>query len=173
MTREEMATPAELCCSDNFPPHLSPFDVLLSTSRSHLLFQNNNDSQTVLFSLQRPYGSTIPTILLHVHATNEEGTTAKSQSRIRLHTSRLFMRYHGLYGLDCTGTVWATEPVKLDRVVLGARSRQSHRWAIAGQFTCRLHELCRRKQLLLARRGEPLLLTPGEESEQVGLTGTP
>lgn len=177
MTREEMATPAELCCTDSFPPHLSPLDVLLSTSRFHLLFQNNNDSQTVLFSLQRPYGSTIQTILLRVHPTNEEGTTAKSQSRIRLHTSRLFMRYHGLYGLDCTGTVRATEPVKLDRVVLGARSRQSHRWATAGQFTCRLHELCRRQQLLLARRGEPLLLTlnplPGEESEQVGLTGTP
>ncbi|XP_029706469.1 peroxisome assembly factor 2 isoform X3 [Takifugu rubripes] len=173
MTREEMATPAELCCTDSFPPHLSPLDVLLSTSWFHLLFQNNNDSQTVLFSLQRPYGSTIQTILLRVHPTNEEGTTAKSQSRIRLHTSRLFMRYHGLYGLDCTGTVRATEPVKLDRVVLGARSRQSHRWATAGQFTCRLHELCRRQQLLLARRGEPLLLTlnplPGEESEQVEL----
>lgn len=176
MTREEMASPADLCCSDSFPPHLSPLDVLLSTSRFHSLFQNN-DSQTVLFSLQQPYGSTIPTILLRVHPTNEEGPTAKSQSRIRLHTSRLFMRYHGLYGLDCTGTVRVTEPVKLDRVVLGARSRQGHGWATAGQFTCRLHELCRRQQLLLARQGEPLLLTlnplSGEESEQVGLTGTP
>lgn len=179
MTQEEMAVRAELCCLDGFPPHLGPLDVLLSTSRFSLLFQNSNHPATILYSPQRPHGSTIPTILLRVHPANEDGPSAESLSPVRLYTSRLFMRYHGLCGFGTIGTVRATEPVKLDKVVLGARSRRSLRWATAGQFISRLHELCRRRQLLLARRGQPLLLPlplhplPGEEPEQVGLTGTP
>lgn len=177
MTRKEMAVRAELCCLDSFPPHLGPLDVLLSTSRFPLLFQNNNDPATILYSPQRPHGSAIPTILLRVYPTTEDGPTAESLSPVRLYTSRLFMRYHRLTGFGTIGTVRATEPVKLDKMVLGARSRRSLRWATAGQFISRLHELCRRRQMLLARRGEPLLLPPhplpGEEPEQVGMTGTP
>lgn len=170
-----MAAPAELCCLERFPPHLGPLDVLLSASRFPSLFPDDNDPPTVFFRPQRPHGSAIPTILLRVHPTTaaEDGTTAKSRSRVCLYTSRLFMRFHRLGVLGTTGTVRAAEPVKLARVVLGARSRQSLRWATAGPFISLLHDLCRRRQPLLARQGEPLLLPlPAEEPEQVGAAGS-
>lgn len=166
-----MAAPAELCSLDRFPAHLGPLDVLLPASRFPSLFQDDNHPPTVFFRPQRPHGSAIPTILLRVHPTAEDGTAAKSRSRVCLYTSRLFMRFHRLEGLGTTGTVRAAEPVKLTRVVLGARSRQSLRGATAGHFISRLADLCGRRQPLLARRGEPLLLPlppPGDEPEQVG-----
>lgn len=168
----KMAAPAELCCLDRFPAHLGPLDVLLSASRFPSFFPDDTVPPTVVFCPQEPHGSVIPTILLRVHPTSEDGTAAKSRSRVCLYTSRLFMRFHRLGGLGTTGTVRAAEPVQLARVVLGARSRQSLRWATAGHFTSRLYDLCRRRQPLLARQGEPLLLPlPGEEPGQVGAAG--
>lgn len=165
-----MAVLAELCCLDCFPSHLGPLDVLLSASRFPSFFPDDTDSPTVFFRPQQPRGFAIPAILLRVHPTSEDGTAAKSQSRVCLYTSRLFVRFHRLGGLGTIGTVRAAEPVKLARVVLGARSRQSLRSATAGHFTSRLDDLCCRRQPLLARQGEPLLL-PGEEPEQVGAAG--
>lgn len=166
---DKMAAPAELCCLECFPAHLGPLDVLLAASRFPSLFQDDNDPPTVLFRPQRPQGSALPALLLRVHPTAEEGSAARSRGRVRLYTSRLFMRFHRLGGLDTTGTVRAAKPVQLERVVLGARSRPSLRGA-AGHLIGRLHHLCPRSQPLLARRGEPLLLplAPGEEPEQVG-----
>ncbi|KAM9363284.1 peroxisomal ATPase PEX6 isoform 2-T2 [Symphorus nematophorus] len=170
-----MAAQVELCCLESFPSHLSPLDVLMLTSHLDSVFQSHTDPPTVLFTPQRPHGSGRPGILLRVHPTTAEETAgcggARSGGRLRLFTSRLFMRLHGLQRLGSTGTVRALEPLGLDRVVLGARSRQSFRWAGAEQFTRGLLELCRPGQWLLARRGEPLLLPRhpllGEEPGQV------
>lgn len=170
-----MAAQVELCCLESFPPHLSPLDVLILKSHLDSVFQYNTDPPTILFTPQRP-----PGILLRVHPTTEEETAGcgtgkpprdESGSRVRLFTSRLFMRHHGFQRLGSTGTVRALEPVSLDRVVLGARSRQSLRWASAGRFCSGLLELCRRGQWLLARQGDPLLLPRhlllGEDPGQV------
>ncbi|XP_070844214.1 peroxisomal ATPase PEX6 isoform X1 [Chaetodon trifascialis] len=175
-----MTAQVELCCLENFPSHLSPLDMLMLQSHLGSVFQNDSDPPTVLFTPQRPRGSGRPGILLRVHTTTEEetagcggakSTRAESGTRVRLFTSRLFMRHHGLQRLGSTGTVRPLEPVSLDRVVLGARSRQSLRWAGAEQFTGGLLELCRAGQWLLARQGEPLLLPPhpllGEDPAQV------
>uniref|UniRef100_A0A1A8HDS3 Peroxisomal biogenesis factor 6 n=1 Tax=Nothobranchius korthausae TaxID=1143690 RepID=A0A1A8HDS3_9TELE len=119
-------------------------------------------------------------ILLRVHPTTEEEISgcgggdsplSVSEPRVRLFTSRHFLRHYRLLPLGSTGTVSVLEPVKLDRVVLGARSRQSLHWAGTEQFTGGLLELCRAGQWLLARLGDPLLLPHhpmfGEEQEQV------
>ncbi|XP_040002914.1 peroxisome assembly factor 2 isoform X2 [Xiphias gladius] len=164
-----MALPVELCGLENFPPHLSPLDALLSKSDLDSVFQNDTDPPTVLFIPQRPQGSGRPGVLLRVHSASEEEAAGcgersspaaddESRSRVRLYTSRFFLRHHGLQRLGGCGTVRALEPVSLDRVVLGARSRQSLRWAGAEQFTGGLMELCRTGQWLLARQGDPLLL---------------
>ncbi|XP_028420769.1 peroxisome assembly factor 2 isoform X2 [Perca flavescens] len=132
---------------------------------------------------QPPQGTTSPGILLRVHPTTAEetgGPSAKAETAgappggaVRLFASRFFLRHHGLQRLGCTGTVRALEPVPLDRVVLGARSRQSLRWAGAERFTSGLLELCGPGQWLLARRGDPLLLPRqpllGEDPGQVEL----
>ncbi|XP_041789279.1 peroxisome assembly factor 2 isoform X1 [Chelmon rostratus] len=175
-----MAAQVELFCLESFPSHLSPLDVLILKSHLGSVFQNDTDPPTVLFTPQRPQGSGRPGSLLRVHTTTEEetaccgqgnSTKAESGTRIRLFTSRLFMRHHGLQRFGSLGTVRPLEPVSLDRVVLGARSRQSLRWAGAEQFTGGLLELCRQGQWLLARQGDPLLLPRhpllGEDPAQV------
>lgn len=175
---------AELRCLESFPSHLSPLDVLIFKSHSHIVFQNDTDPPTVLFTPQPPQGTTSPGILLRVHPTTAEETGgpsseaetagcrgAPSGGMVQLFASRFLLRHHGLQRLGSTGTVRALEPVPLDRVVLGARSRQSLRWAAAERFTSGLLELCSPGQWLLARRGDPLLLPRhpllGEDPGQV------
>uniref|UniRef100_A0A3B4WU00 Peroxisomal ATPase PEX6 n=1 Tax=Seriola lalandi dorsalis TaxID=1841481 RepID=A0A3B4WU00_SERLL len=177
-----MAVQVELCCVESFPSHLSPLDGLILRSQLDSVFQNDTDPPTVLFVPQRPQSSRGPGILLCVHPTTEEETAGcggrnspradtESRSRVRLYTSRFFLRHHGLQRLGSSGTVRALEPVSLDRVVLGARSRQSLRLAGAEQFTGGLLELCRPGQWLLARQGDPLMLPRhpllGEDPGQV------
>lgn len=169
-----MAAQVDLFCVDSFPSHLSLLDVFLSGPHFASLFQHETGPPTVLFTPQRPHGSGSPGILLHVHSVTEDEISrfgAESGSQIRLFTSRFFMRHHGFQHLASTGTVRVMEPFSLDRVVLGARSRQSLRWASAGQFTSGLLELCRTGLWLLVRRGDPLLLPRhpllGEDPGQV------
>uniref|UniRef100_A0A8C2YVN2 Peroxisomal ATPase PEX6 n=1 Tax=Cyclopterus lumpus TaxID=8103 RepID=A0A8C2YVN2_CYCLU len=163
-----MAAQVELCCLESFPSHLSPLDVLVLQTQLDSVFQNDADPPTALFTPQRPRGSGGPGILLRVHPTAEEeiagygggnAPRAESGSRVRVFTSRFFLRHHGFEGLgSSTGTLRAMEPIPLDRLVLGARSRQSLHWAGAECFTGGLLELCRPGQWLLARQGDPLLL---------------
>uniref|UniRef100_A0A3Q4GSZ7 Peroxisomal ATPase PEX6 n=1 Tax=Neolamprologus brichardi TaxID=32507 RepID=A0A3Q4GSZ7_NEOBR len=175
-----MAVQVELSYLETFPSHLSPLDVLMLKPHLDRVFLNDTDPLTVLFTPQEPQSSGRTGILLRVHQTTEEETadgvtcpTANTESapRVRLFTSRLFLRHHGLQQFRGTGTVRAVEPVSLDRVVVGARSRQSLRLAGSEQFTDRLLELCRPGHWLLARQGDPLLLPrhtiPGEDPGQV------
>ncbi|KAK2918466.1 peroxisomal ATPase PEX6 isoform X1 [Channa argus] len=177
-----MAVQVELCCLESFPSHLSPLDVLVQQSHLDLVFQNDTDPPTVLFTPQPSQDSGKPGILLRVHAASEEETVgcggrnsprpnSESGPRVQLFTSRFFLRHHDFQRHSGAGTVRVLEPVKLDRVVLGARSRQSLRWAGAEQFTGGLLELCRQGQWLLARQGDPLLLPRhpllGEDPGQV------
>uniref|UniRef100_A0A3Q2VI76 Peroxisomal ATPase PEX6 n=1 Tax=Haplochromis burtoni TaxID=8153 RepID=A0A3Q2VI76_HAPBU len=162
-----MAVQVELSYLETFPSHLSPLDVLMLKPHLDRVFLNDTDPPTVLFTPQGPQSSGRTGILLRVHQTTEEETadgvtcpTANTESapRVRLFASRLFLRHHGLQQFRGTGTVRAVEPVSLDRVVVGARSRQSLRLAGSEQFTDRLLELCRPGHWLLARQGDPLLL---------------
>ncbi|KAM7008674.1 LOW QUALITY PROTEIN: peroxisomal ATPase PEX6 [Tautogolabrus adspersus] len=161
-----MAAQVELCCLESFPSHLSPLDVLMFKCHLDSVFQSDTDPPTGLFTPQRLPGCGRPAILVRVHPTTEEETCrgadpprAEWRSRgVLLFTSRLFLQLHGLQRLGSTGTVRPLEPVSLDRVVLGARSRRSLRRAAAEQFTAGLLELCSPGQVLLARQGEPLLL---------------
>ncbi|KAK2817557.1 hypothetical protein Q5P01_025748 [Channa striata] len=173
-----MAVPVELCCLEAFPSHLSPLDVLIQRTHLDSVFHDDTDPPAVLFTPQRPQGSGEPGILLRVHPASDEETagcgarpTGESGPRVRLFTSRFFLRHHDLQRHSSAGSVRPLRPVSLDRVVLGARSRQSLRWAGAEQFTAGLLELCRQDQWLLARQGDPLLLPRepllGEEPGQV------
>uniref|UniRef100_A0AAX7SJ28 Peroxisomal ATPase PEX6 n=1 Tax=Astatotilapia calliptera TaxID=8154 RepID=A0AAX7SJ28_ASTCA len=175
-----MAVQVELSYLETFPSHLSPLDVLMLKPHLDRVFLNDTDPPTVLFTPRGPQSSGRTGILLRVQQTTEEETadgvtcpTANTESapRVRLFASRLFLRHHGLQQFRGTGTVRAVEPVSLDRVVVGARSRQSLRLAGSEQFTDRLLELCRPGHWLLARQGDPLLLPRhtilGEDPGQV------
>uniref|UniRef100_A0AAQ4RSV8 Peroxisomal ATPase PEX6 n=1 Tax=Gasterosteus aculeatus aculeatus TaxID=481459 RepID=A0AAQ4RSV8_GASAC len=174
-----MAAQVDLCCLETFPSYLSPLDVLILQTQLDSVFRNDTDPPTVLFTPHGPPGSGTPGILLRVHPTTEEEIADReagdslgtgSAGRVRVFTSRFFLRHHGLPG-GGAGTVRALEPLPLRRLVLGARSRQSLHWAAAEHFTAGLLELCRPGQWLLARQGDPLLLPRhpllGEDPGQV------
>ncbi|XP_030598773.1 peroxisome assembly factor 2 [Archocentrus centrarchus] len=172
-----MAVQVELSCLETFPSHLSPLDVLMFKSHLDSVFLKHTDPPIVLFTPKRPQGFGRSGIFLRVHQTTEEDTAdcprvdPESARRVRLFTSRFFLRHHGLQRFRSTGTVRAAEPVSLHRVILGACSRQSLRLTGAERFTGRLLELCRSGHWLLARQGDPLLLprhpTLGEDPGQV------
>ncbi|MEQ2284554.1 hypothetical protein AMECASPLE_022927, partial [Ameca splendens] len=160
-----MAVQVELSCLDSFPSHLSPLDVLALKHPLESVFQNDTNSPTVLFTPQQSQLSERTGILLRVHPTTPEeisscGGRADSESalRLRLFASKYFLRHYRLQRHSGAGSIRPLEPVSLDRVVLGARSRQSLRWAGAEQFTGGLMELCRLGQEPLVRQGDPLLL---------------
>ncbi|XP_024145407.1 peroxisome assembly factor 2 isoform X2 [Oryzias melastigma] len=172
-----MALEVQLCSLEEFPSHLSPLEVLLLQTHLDSVFQNASDSPTVLFAAQQPQLSGRTGILLRVHGTTEEEVSGcggaslpagSGETTLRLFTSRFFLRHHRLKG---TGFIRPMEPVSLDRVVIGARSKQSLCWAGAKQFSAGLTELCRGEEWLLARQGDPLLLPLhpllGEDPEQV------
>ncbi|MED6279273.1 hypothetical protein CHARACLAT_032802 [Characodon lateralis] len=173
-----MAVQVELSCLDSFPSHLSPLDVLALKHPLESVFQNDTNSPTVLFTPQQSQLSERTGILLRVHPTTPEeisscGGRADSESalRLRLFASKYFLRHYRLQRHSGAGSIRPLEPVSLDRVVLGARSRQSLRWAGAEQFTGGLLELCRLGQEPLVRQGDPLLLPHhplfGEDTGQV------
>ncbi|KAK1805771.1 hypothetical protein P4O66_001952 [Electrophorus voltai] len=73
---------------------------------------------------------------------------------------------------DARGTARLLQPLPLSRVVIGARTRPSFRWACSGHFADALHVLAScRGQTLLARQGDALLLPChpllGEDTTQV------
>ncbi|XP_012708934.2 peroxisome assembly factor 2 isoform X1 [Fundulus heteroclitus] len=177
-----MAVQAELSCLESFPPHLGPLDVLALKGPLESVFQNDTDPPTVLFTPHQPPPRDGTGILLRLHPTTAEELsgcggrdcpTADSEPglRVRLFASKLFLRHYRLQRHSDAGTVRPLEPVGLERVVLGARSRQSLRWAGGEQFAGGLMELCRSGREPLARQGDPLLLPHhplfGEDKGQV------
>uniref|UniRef100_A0A3Q3G1Z2 Peroxisomal ATPase PEX6 n=1 Tax=Kryptolebias marmoratus TaxID=37003 RepID=A0A3Q3G1Z2_KRYMA len=161
------AVQVELCCLESVPSRLSLLDVLILKPHLDSVLQHDSDTPTVLFIPQRPQVCNRTGILLRVHPTTEaeisscgggNSPNGESDRPLRLFASRYFLRHHRLQRLRSTGTVRPLEAVSLDRVVLGARSRQSLRWAGTEQFTGGLLELCRSGQVVLARQGDPLLL---------------
>ncbi|XP_034045150.1 peroxisome assembly factor 2 isoform X2 [Thalassophryne amazonica] len=159
-----MAVQAELCCLDAFPAHVSLLDALIRNSDLGLVFRK----QHLLFT---PHGSGSASVVLRVHPTTEEYSRTEPTTRVRIYTSRFFWRLRDLPRL---GTVRPVDPVSLDRVVVGARSKASLRWTGTEQFSAGLQELCRQEPSPLVRQGDPLLLprTPellGPEPLQVQL----
>lgn len=162
-----MAAAAELSYLENFPHLINHTDVLIFRCHWDSIFKNHDESPTLLFT---PHGSGKAGILLLVHPiTTQEAADCgadepPSSPRVRLFTSRIFARHHGILQGGGIGTVRAMKPVNLHRVVLGIRSRPSARWAAAEKPVSGLLESCGPGRWLLARQGEPLLL--GEDPSQ-------
>ncbi|KAM4750262.1 LOW QUALITY PROTEIN: peroxisomal ATPase PEX6 [Anableps anableps] len=177
-----MAVQVELRCLESFPAHMSPLDVLALKPHLESVFQYDTNQATVLFTPNQPQLCDRTGILLRVHPTTTEEVssgggraclTADSESglRVRFFTSKYFLRHYRLQRRSGVGTVRPLEPVSLDRLVLGAHSKHTLRWAGGEQFIGGLLELCRLGQEPLARQGDPLLLPHhpmfGEDTGQV------
>ncbi|XP_028830001.1 peroxisome assembly factor 2 [Denticeps clupeoides] len=164
-----MAAEVELRCLDPFPCELHPLQVLGSKPHFDRVFPGCADSVPALV-LSPVRHQCVSRIMLSVHLTTEEETptlNSSSGGALPIFTSKAFLRHHGLHH----GTRMAARPVApvgLSRVVLGARSRQSFRWAASDSFSGALLPLAARNTLLL-RQGEPLLVPPQQLADLVVL----
>nr|XP_057902091.1 peroxisomal ATPase PEX6 isoform X2 [Doryrhamphus excisus] len=174
-----MAAQVELFCLESFPSRFSPLDLLVSKSQLGLLFHNDNNPSTVVFTPRRPFGARNSAILLRVQSLSEKeavsfGGSGVPRGRVRLFASGLFLRLHGLQASGTRGTVRHVLPVSLDSVVLGTRSGHSLDRDNASRLNADLLELCRPGRCLLARQGEPLVgEEPGQMSDLVVLSCSP
>ena len=161
---ENMAAPVRLVCSEAFPPHVPALTVLINRQQfSHFFPGCKESSSTLLYS----YCKSKPGILLCACLLSEE-ETPKCESPVLLHTShkltlkvfasKLFFKHYGLLR-ESKGLVRLFQPLVLSKVVVGARSKHSLKWATSDKFSNGLHVLATcHEQALLARQGDPLSL---------------
>ncbi|XP_064169976.1 peroxisomal ATPase PEX6 [Anguilla rostrata] len=157
-----MAAKVQLFCLDTFPTQLNPLHVLVSKYQFSHLFPNNDESTCVfLLSARRRHSSSRVDILLCAHLTTEEEIPECrpiADTSLKLYTSKTFHRHYG-FPLDAAGTVRLTSPVGLSKVMIGARSRQTFKWASSDKFSNGLLILAScQKQTLLVRQGDVLLI---------------
>ncbi|KAL4612846.1 peroxisome biogenesis factor 6 [Arapaima gigas] len=153
-----MAVPAELLCTDTFPSHLNPLHVLACKSQFSGLFHSSVQPVYVLVFSRRQTPCSRSDIFVCVHLTAESESSADRGAPLKLHVSRLFLRHYG-FQHGAVGRVRPIAPLPLSRVVLGARTRQSFRWATSDRFSSGLLVLASCEgRALVARRGDALLL---------------
>ncbi|KAI1896913.1 hypothetical protein AGOR_G00099770 [Albula goreensis] len=159
-----MAAQVELSCLDTFPAQLNPLHVLISKYQFSHLFPNTSESTCVfLLSARRRQCPSRSDILLCAHISTEEetpecGPVSNYNTPLKLYTSKNFHRHYG-YPLETEGTIRLVAPVGLSKIVIGARSRQSFKWASSDKFSNGLLILAScQKKTLLARQGDVLLV---------------
>ncbi|XP_030627422.1 peroxisome assembly factor 2 [Chanos chanos] len=171
-----MAAHVKLCCLEPFPIYLHPLNVLVQKLQfTHVFPSCTESSYVIVFSSRDLQSPSKRGILLSAQLMSEEETPVFApsviHSTLRVYVSRLFLRHYGLeHGTQ--GMVRFISPLPLNKVVIGARTRQSFKWAISEKFSNGLLVLasCQR-QTLLARQGDILLLPYhpllGEDAAQV------
>ena len=158
-----MATYGVLSCLDTFPTHLNPFDVLINKSQFQYAFPEYTDvhsgSVTVLFTVGQLKNRSKSRLLLCAHPTVDDspGPGGDRNKPIILLVSRLFLRHHDLQH-QTAGAVRLFPTSFLSKVVIGAKSRYSFKWASSANFSTALQALASDGQTLLAREGDELLL---------------
>uniref|UniRef100_A0A3P9AAL1 Peroxisomal ATPase PEX6 n=1 Tax=Esox lucius TaxID=8010 RepID=A0A3P9AAL1_ESOLU len=156
-----MAAQVELSCLDSFPPHLNPLHVLVFKSQLRHAFPCCTEpAATLLFTSRKLQTLGRTGVLLCVHSMTEEETPgcAENGKILKLYISNLFLKHYGIQQ-DTIGVVRPVSPFALSKVVLGARTRQSSKWASSERFSNGLLILAScQGQLLLARQGDSLSL---------------
>ncbi|XP_056442610.1 peroxisomal ATPase PEX6 isoform X1 [Gadus chalcogrammus] len=157
-----MATYGVLSCLDTFPTHMNPFDVLINKSQFQYAFPEYTDvhsgSVTVLFTVGQQKNRSKSRLLLCAHPTVDDSPGPEDRNKpIILLVSRLFLRHHDLQHKSA-GAVRLFPTSFLSKVVIGAKSKHSFKWASSANFSTGLQVLASDGQTLLAREGDKLLL---------------
>ena len=157
-----MASYGVLSCLDTFPTHMNPFDVLINKSQFQYAFPEYTDvhsgSVTVLFTVGQLKNRSKSRLLLCAHPTVDDSPGPEDRNKpIILLVSRLFLRHHDLQHKSA-GAVRLFPTSFLSKVVIGAKSKHSFKWASSANFSTGLQVLASDGQTLLAREGDKLLL---------------
>uniref|UniRef100_A0A8C7HU47 Peroxisomal ATPase PEX6 n=1 Tax=Oncorhynchus kisutch TaxID=8019 RepID=A0A8C7HU47_ONCKI len=156
-----MAAQVELSCLDTFPTHLNPLHVLVIKSQFRYAFPSCNEpTSTLLFTSRKLQTLGKTAVLLCAHSTEETSGWGSdgNDTTLKLYTSKIFLKHYGLQD-DIRGVVRSLSPFSLRKVVIGARTRQSFKWANSDKFSNGLLVLAScQGQPLLARQGDSLSL---------------
>nr|XP_023686088.1 peroxisome biogenesis factor 6 isoform X2 [Paramormyrops kingsleyae] len=158
-----MAVQVELSCLDTFPPHLNPLHLLASKSQFCRLLQRSDESAYVLVFSRKRQSPSSSEMFFCVHLTTEGEAMGSEEAvsydaPLKLYTSTLFHRHYGLQH-GAMGSVRLISPIGLEKIVIGARSRQSFKWATSDSFSNGLLVLAScQKHAIVARQGDALLV---------------
>uniref|UniRef100_A0A8C1HB13 Peroxisomal ATPase PEX6 n=1 Tax=Cyprinus carpio carpio TaxID=630221 RepID=A0A8C1HB13_CYPCA len=167
-----MAAPVKLQCLDDFPTHIHPLHVLISKSQFTQKFPDyTGPTYALLLSLMDQQSPCNRGFLVCAHATSEEETDVNIPTCLAVYVSRSFLKHYGLKE-HSPGTVRPQSLLPLKKIVIGARTKQSFKWASSEKFSNALLILAScHGQTLLARQGDALLIPYhhllGEEAAQV------
>uniref|UniRef100_A0A8B9H808 Peroxisomal ATPase PEX6 n=1 Tax=Astyanax mexicanus TaxID=7994 RepID=A0A8B9H808_ASTMX len=156
-----MASPMKLFCVEPFPAHFHPLHVFISSSRFSRVFPGCSDLTCALLSLrdsQRPRKPGV-SVCAQLTATGEPDCGDWGDNNtLCVFVSRTFLLHYELQA-DLRGTARLLQPPPLNRVVIGARTKQSFKWASSEKFSSVLLVLTScHKQTLFARQGDALVL---------------
>uniref|UniRef100_W5KB56 Peroxisomal ATPase PEX6 n=1 Tax=Astyanax mexicanus TaxID=7994 RepID=W5KB56_ASTMX len=167
-----MASPMKLFCVEPFPAHFHPLHVFISSSRFSRVFPGCSDLTCALLSLRDSQRHRKPGVLVCAQLTatgepdcgdwaarcEEEEEEEGDNNTLCVFVSRTFLLHYELQA-DLRGTARLLQPPPLNRVVIGARTKQSFKWASSEKFSSVLLVLTScHKQTLFARQGDALVL---------------
>ncbi|XP_072516649.1 peroxisomal ATPase PEX6 [Salminus brasiliensis] len=154
-----MASPTRLFCLEHFPAHLHPLHVVVSKSQFSRVFPSCSELTCVLVSLRESQQPRKAGILVCAHVTaDEEIDCCGSDTALSVFVSKTFLLHYDLSS-DLRATARLLRPLPLHRIVIGARTKQSFKWASSEKFSSVLLVLSScHKQTLFARQGDMLVL---------------
>ncbi|XP_016112261.1 peroxisome assembly factor 2 [Sinocyclocheilus grahami] len=167
-----MAAPVKLQCLDDFPTHIHPLHVLINKSQFTQQFPDRTGpTHALLLSLMEQQSPCNRGFLVCAHIAPEEETDVNILTCLAVYVSKSFLKHYGLKE-HSPGTVRPQCLLPLKKIVIGARTKQSFKWASSEKFSNALLILAScHGQTLLARQGDALLLPYhhllGEEAAQV------
>ncbi len=162
----------KLQCLEDFPLHIHPLHVLINRSQFTRKFPDHTGPPHAL--LLSPTDSQSPPnrgFLVCAHAAPEEVSDVNIPACVAVYVSRSFLKHYGLKE-HSPGTLRPQSLLPLKKIVIGARTKQSFKWASSEKFSNALLILAScHGQTLLARQGDALLIPYhhllGDEAAQV------
>lgn len=160
----------KLQCLEDFPSHIHPLHVLINISQFTQQFPDHIGPTHAL--LLSPTDSQSPSnrgFLVCAHAAPEEDDV-NTPTCVAVYVSGSFLKHYGLKE-HSSGTLRPQSLLPLKKIVLGARTKQSFKWASSEKFSNALLILAScHGQTLLARQGDAFLIPYhhllGEEVQQ-------
>uniref|UniRef100_A0A3B4CXG0 Peroxisomal ATPase PEX6 n=1 Tax=Pygocentrus nattereri TaxID=42514 RepID=A0A3B4CXG0_PYGNA len=160
-----MATYMRLFCLEHFPAHLHPLRVAVSKLQFTRVFPSCSElSCALMLTVRETQPSRKSGFLVCAHVTAEEQidgsalSACSNDSALGVYVSKTFLLHYELQE-NMRGTVRPLQLLPLNRIVIGARTKQSFKWASSEKFSSVLLVLAScHKQTLMARQGDVLVL---------------
>lgn len=152
----------KLVCLEQFPPDLHPLRAVVRKLQLTQMFSDCTETScALLLSCQETQPYTTSTVLVCAHITADEipdCTVHSNTSILAVYVSKTFLSHYS-FQEEKSGIARILQLLPLDKIVIGARTKQSFRWASSEEFSSFLLVLASCPgQTVLVRRGDTLIL---------------